>query len=120
MRAALQVLARAKGRKIAVLGGMLELGSFAPQEHYLVGKETAKAADLLFAYGQHSEQYVRGASEEGMAYARCFDTHEALIAALQAELLPGDTVLFKGSRGMKMERVLQGIDTSEIGGKENG
>lgn len=120
MRAALQVLARAEGRKIAVLGGMLELGSFAPQEHYLVGKEAAKAADLLFAYGEHSEQYVRGALEAGIGFARTFDTHEDLTAALQAALLPGDTLLFKGSRGMKMERVLQNLDTSGIGGKENG
>jgi len=120
MRASLKVLARAEGRRIAVLGGMLELGSFAPQEHYLVGRETAKAANLLFAYGEHSEQYVRGALEEGMRYARKFDTHEALAAALQAELLPGDTVLFKGSRGMKMERVLQSLDTRELGGEENG
>ncbi|MBQ6431320.1 MAG: UDP-N-acetylmuramoyl-tripeptide--D-alanyl-D-alanine ligase [Oscillospiraceae bacterium] len=120
MRAAFKVLACAKGRRIAVLGGMLELGSFAPREHYLVGKEAAKAADLLFAYGENSEEYVRGALEEGMQYARKFDTHEKLTAALQAALLPGDTVLFKGSRGMKMERVLQHLDTSEIGGKENG
>ena len=120
MRASLKVLARAEGRKIAVLGGMLELGSLAPQAHYLVGKETAKAADLLFAYGGYSEEYVRGASEEGIEFARTFDTHEELTAALQAAMLPGDTVLFKGSRGMKMERVLQNLDTSEIGGKENG
>lgn len=120
MRASLQVLARAEGRKIAVLGGMLELGSFAPQEHYLVGKEAAKAADLLFAYGEHSEEYVRGALEEGIQFAQKFDTHEDLTAALQAAILPGDTVLFKGSRGMRMERVLQNLDTSEIGGKENG
>ncbi len=120
MRASFKVLAGAQGRKIAVLGGMLELGSFAPREHYLVGKEAAKAADLLFAYGENSGEYVRGALEEGMQYAREFDTHEDLTAALQKTLLPGDTVLFKGSRGMKMERVLQNLDTSEIGGKENG
>ncbi len=120
MRAALKVLARAKGRKIAVFGGMLELGSFAPQAHYLVGKEAAATADLLFAYGENSEEYVRGASDAGIRYARTFDTREALTAALQAALLPGDTLLVKGSRGMKMERVLQNLDTSEIGGKENG
>lgn len=120
MRASLKVLARAKGRKIAVLGGMLELGSYAPQAHYLVGREVAETADLLFAYGENSEEYVCGALEAGLENARRFDTHEELAAALQAELMPGDTLLVKGSRGMKMERVLQNLDTSEIGGKENG
>ncbi|MBO2526733.1 MAG: UDP-N-acetylmuramoyl-tripeptide--D-alanyl-D-alanine ligase [Clostridiales bacterium] len=120
MRASLKVLDRAQGRKIAVLGGMLELGAFAPQAHYLVGREVAATADMLFAYGKNSEEYIRGALEAGLKTARKFDTHEALTAALQAVLQPGDTLLVKGSRGMKMERVLQSLDTGEIGGKHHG
>ena len=120
MRASLKVLARAQGRKIAVLGGMLELGDFAPQAHYLVGREAAETADLLFAYGENTEEYISGAMDAGLENAWKFDTHEALAAALQAALLPGDTILIKGSRGMKMELVLQNLDTSKIGGKENG
>ena len=107
MRAALQVLSQAKGRKIAVLGGMLELGDFAPQAHYEVGLATAQNADMLFAYGTNSEEYVRGAKKLKMAYAESFETHEALAQALCAQLRQGDTVLIKGSRGMRMERVLQ-------------
>ena len=120
MRASLKVLARAQGRKIAVLGGMLELGDFAAQSHYLVGREAAETADLLFAYGKNSEEYISGATDAGLENAWKFDTHEALTAALQAALRPGDTILVKGSRGMKMEQVLQNLDTSKIGGKENG
>ena len=106
MRAALNVLAQEKGRRIAVLGGMLELGAYAPQAHYEVGAYAVGRAELLYAYGDNSEQYVRGAKENGLTRAEKFDTHEALYAALRRELHPEDTVLLKGSRGMHMERVL--------------
>ena len=106
MRAALNVLAQEKGRRIAVLGGMLELGAYAPQAHYEVGAYAVGRTELLYAYGDNSEQYVRGAKENGLTRAEKFDTHEALYAALRRELHPEDTVLLKGSRGMHMERVL--------------
>lgn len=107
MAAALQVLSQKQGRKIAVLGGMLELGDFAPKAHYEAGLLAAQNADMLFAYGANSGEYVRGAKKLKMAYAECFETHEALAQALRSQLQQGDTVLVKGSRGMRMERVLQ-------------
>ena len=108
MRAALRVLAGTptEGRRIAVLGGMLELGDFAPELHAGVGREAAKAADLLLAYGPCSECYVQGAHEAGLAGARAFATHDALVAALEETCRAGDTLLFKGSHGMHMEQVL--------------
>ena len=74
MRAALRVLAGTptEGRRIAVLGGMLELGDFAPELHAGIGREAAKAADLLLAYGPCSESYVQGAHEAGLAGAQAF------------------------------------------------
>ncbi len=117
MRAALQVLSQEKGRKIAVLGGMLELGEYAPQAHFEVGQEAAKTADLLFAYGAHGDAYVKGAKMLKMAYAESFDTHEALAQALCARMQEGDALLFKGSRGMRMERVLQLADLQSEGEK---
>ena len=113
MRAALKVLSGAKGRKIAVLGGMLELGDYAAKEHYEVGRESARIADLLFAYGANSEQYVLGAKAAGMTQAWCFESHEALAEALKKALQPEDTLLVKGSRGMKMERVLRLLHTDD-------
>ena len=108
MRAALRVLAGTptEGRRIAVLGGMLELGDFAPELHAEVGREAAKTADLLLAYGPCSECYVQGAHEAGLAGARAFATHDALVAALEETCRAGDTLLFKGSHGMHMEQVL--------------
>lgn len=115
MRAALRVLSAQDGRKIAVFGGMLELGDFAPRAHYEVGLECGKVADLLFAYGANSGEYVRGAKENGMAFAQTFDTHAALAECLKKELRPGDTLLVKGSHGMHMENVLQLLDLQNKG-----
>ena len=104
-RAALSVLAKRPGRRVAVLGGMLELGDYGPTAHYEIGLEAAKTADLLFAYGPLGEEMLRGA--EPMTYARHFLTHEELVAQLKTQLQPGDSLLVKGSRGMHMEKVLQ-------------
>ena len=102
MRASLDVLAQTKGRRIAVLGGMLELGDFAPQAHFEIGRYAAERCDLIFVYGSNRADYLRGAGDK----ARAFQTHEALAEALKPLLRDGDTLLLKGSRGMKMERLL--------------
>lgn len=114
MHAALRVLQGARGRRIAVLGGMLELGDFAPQAHYEIGQAAAHAADILLAYGENCEEYVHGARAAGLDDACCFPTHEALVEALRGTVRPQDTLLVKGSRGMRMERVLRLLFDSEI------
>ena len=111
MRAALDVLAEhaGTGRRIAVLGDMLELGTCSIAEHYRLGRLAAEKADLVYAYGPHSDRVVIGAVTGGIsnkATAR-FDTHEEMAAMLRRVAKPGDTLLFKGSRGMKMEKVLE-------------
>lgn len=116
MEAALTVLYGSKGRKIAVLGDMLELGEFAPQAHYALGKKAA-AADALFAYGPNGVHCIKGARENGLEHAYGFSDHETLAAELRSYLLPGDTLLLKGSRGMKMERVLSFLFQSGNGGR---
>ena len=105
MAAALNVLAGRKGRKIAVLGDMLELGVNAHPEHYKLGRIVAQKADLLFAYGPHGQVVVDGAITGGME-ADCvsaYTDHQALAEALKKTAKPGDILLFKGSRGMHME-----------------
>ena len=111
MKAALDVLGehRGEGRRIAVLGDMLELGTCSIAEHYRLGRLAAEKADLVYAYGPHSDRVVIGAITGGInnkATAR-FDTHEEMAAVLRRVAKPGDTLLFKGSRGMKMEQVLE-------------
>lgn len=110
MEAALHVLQerQCEGRRIAVLGDMLELGSRAMAEHYRVGRLAAVAADLVLAYGTHSERIITGAVTGGMS-AKCalhYDDQDEMAQALYRMARPGDVLLFKGSRGMEMEKVL--------------
>ena len=109
MAAALTVLGNREGRKIAVLGEMLELGDCAPAEHYKLGRIAAEKAELVFAYGPNATRIVAGAQVGGMAEgkARAFESHDLLAAALKAYAKPGDVILFKGSRGMHMEIALE-------------
>ena len=109
MAAALNVLAGRKGRKIAVLGDMLELGDSAHPEHYKLGRIAAQKADLLFAYGPHAKVVADGAITGGMAEGNVatFDDHGKLAAALKLTAMAGDILLFKGSRGMHMEISLE-------------
>ncbi len=111
MNAALQVLGSRSGRKIAVLGDMLELGVCTQAEHYRVGRIAAEQVHLLFAYGPHGSRVVSGAITGGMSEnrARAFEDRDALVRALRAAAKPGDVLLFKGSRGMHMELALQGF-----------
>ncbi|MBQ1371639.1 MAG: UDP-N-acetylmuramoyl-tripeptide--D-alanyl-D-alanine ligase [Oscillospiraceae bacterium] len=92
-----------EGRRIAVLGDMLELGSFAADAHRTVGEQAGEAADLVLALGQLSVDIARGAGTKG----RHFESREALLEALRAEARPGDVLLFKGSHGMHMETILE-------------
>lgn len=110
MEAALDVLGSrtCSGRRIAVLGDMLELGNCSMAEHYKVGRLAAKKADLLFAYGANAERMVVGAITGGMPN-NCvyhFESHEQMAKMLRNRTRKGDVLLFKGSRGMRMEHVL--------------
>ncbi len=104
MAASLAVLGAKPGRRIAVLGDMLELGDCAPAEHEKVGRIAAENAEIILAYGPHGGYVVRGAAGKD---ARSFDTREAMAAALKALARPGDVILFKASRGMRLELVLE-------------
>ena len=109
MAAALAVLGNRTGRKIAVLGDMLELGVSTAAEHYKVGRIVAEKADALLAYGPNSSRMVSGAVTGGMPdkFTGAFTDRDALVAALKRLVKPGDVLLFKGSHGMHMELALE-------------
>ena len=109
MTAALGVLGNRPGRRIAVLGDMLELGDCAQAEHYKVGRIAAEKADLVFAYGPHAGRVIDGTLTGGMpeTMGRAFDSREEMAKALKRAARPGDVLLFKASHGMHLELVLE-------------
>ncbi|MBQ8580038.1 MAG: UDP-N-acetylmuramoyl-tripeptide--D-alanyl-D-alanine ligase [Oscillospiraceae bacterium] len=109
MAAALTVLGNRPGRRIAVLGDMLELGTGTQAEHYRVGRIAAEKAQLLFAYGPNAPRVVSGAITGGMSVsaARAYSDRDQLAEALRHQARAGDVILFKGSHGMHMELALE-------------
>ena len=109
MAAALGVLGNRPGRKIAVLGDMLELGDCAQAEHYKVGRIAAEKADMVFAYGPYAGRVIDGTITGGMpdTMGRAFEDREELVKALKRAVKPGDVLLFKASRGMHLELILE-------------
>jgi len=104
--AALRVLEgiRTRGKKIAVLADMLELGSNAAGEHRRVGQAVAQSgAKHLLTYGPLSQSMHDGSS---VVFKVHFDQKSVLCEHLAEVITPGDVVLVKGSRGMKMEEVV--------------
>ena len=114
MKAALEALADYPGnRKIALLGSMFELGDAAAALHAEIGAAAASLGiDWLWEIGPHAGDMIAGARAEGIGDAEVFDTHEAMAAAVRARAAGDDVVLLKGSRGMKMETVLQLLQKS--------
>lgn len=108
MEASLKVLGNKPGRRIAVLGDMLELGGAASAEHFKIGRIAAEKADLLFVIGPHAGRVMDGARTGGMGAdkAFAFDDRAELTAQLRRMAKPGDTLLFKASHSMHLELVL--------------
>lgn len=109
------------GARVAVLGDMLELGPQAAALHREVGAVAARRADLLLALGSLAGAIAEGARQAGMpeTQIRIVLSHEEAVVALQQLLRPGDRVLVKGSRGMRMERIcaaLQGVEARQAVG----
>lgn len=110
MRASLALLGQNFGgaRKAAVLADMLELGERSAQMHRQVGRDAAaEGIDALFCYGEQARLIAEGAREAGCKAVFCFDEKDRLAEELCRWLAPGDCVLVKGSRGMKLEEVLE-------------
>lgn len=101
-----------RGRKIAVLGDIKEVGSFSKEIHEKVGKEVAKnKIDKLITVGEEAKNIVKKAKNEGMSnedVCSC-DSNEQAIEVLKDMLLKGDTVLLKASNSMKFGEIYDEI-----------
>lgn len=112
VRAALDtVSAHRRGRRvIVVLGDMLELGGIADDAHREVGRQVAALpADEFVGLGRGMQAAVEAAREAGLTEARHLTTFEDTVAHLLKRLTAGDLLLVKGSRGMRMERVVDAL-----------
>jgi UDP-N-acetylmuramoyl-tripeptide--D-alanyl-D-alanine ligase len=112
VRAALDTLAarRAGRRAVVVLGDMLELGTLSDAAHREIGRLVAALpADELVGLGRATALTVEAARGAGLANAHHMATFEDTVAHLLKRLTPGDVVLVKGSRGMRMERVVDAL-----------
>ncbi len=117
MRAAIDTLTAlsVKGRRLAVLGDMRELGEDSEKMHREVGEYLAgKGIDLLFTLGESGEYIALGAREAGMSdrniiSVRDTEDIDALCGAIRERMRSCDAILFKASRGVKLERVMNSL-----------
>ncbi len=113
VHAALALLRDAPGRRIAVLGDMLELGTLSAEAHEAVGRDAAASADILIAVGDLAATIAHAAGEAGMSEVhRATDAADALVRVRRV-LAPGDVVLVKGSRALALDRVADALVRTE-------
>ncbi len=109
MKASLGVLSSlARGRKIAVLGDMLELGDISKEAHLEVGKAACENADMLYCCGELAKYFVEAAEKNGLE-CKHFETQNDLAQSLVKELKKGDTVLFKASLYMQFDKIVSAV-----------
>jgi UDP-N-acetylmuramyl pentapeptide synthase len=110
MCAALETLKSLKiKRTVAVLGDMLELGDFSKEAHQRVGEKAFETeCALVVTFGEAAEDIAKAFIESG-GVAKAFKDKTELTDYLRENLKEGDTVLFKGSRGMKMEEIFTSL-----------
>ena len=110
-----EMAADGRGRRIALLGDMLELGPLAESAHEQVGRRAAARADALYAVGELGAAIARAASAAGLAAVRRFETKEDAAAALRETLRPGDALLVKGSRALALETLVAELEAAAAG-----
>lgn len=110
MKASLDILEKADGRKVAILGFMGELGEFASAMHEEVGVYAAeKGVDLLFCIGKFREKIEQGAKDRGIKEVYSYDSQEEFWSQGLAMLNKGDAILVKASRSMALEKTVEKI-----------
>ncbi len=108
MAAAIDTLSEfTQGRRIAILGDMLELGDVAVVAHQQVGRKLAQSGiEIVITVGKLAQYIAEAAKQGGVEKVIACDSHDHAKENLKQILKPGDTLLVKGSRGMKMETIL--------------
>ncbi len=111
--AVLNLLRSIDGRKIAVLGDMLELGPYEKEGHEMVGRRVAEVAEMLIAVGERSKMIVDAAHQSGMKTRNIhwFPDVQPVIDLLGSILHEGDVALVKGSHGLRLDRITSALES---------
>jgi len=112
MLAAINLLEELEGRKIAVLGDMLELGQYERQGHEMIGARVARVADILLTLGERAHMIAGSAHRGGMRQENIleFEEIEPVVEWLENNLSADDAVLIKGSHGLRMDRIVSALE----------
>jgi UDP-N-acetylmuramoyl-tripeptide--D-alanyl-D-alanine ligase len=112
MLAALNLLHDLEGRKVAVLGDMLELGQYEQRGHQMVGIRAAEVVDELVTIGERGRIIAEAAMDAGLPPSKIIilDQVEQAIQYLKPDLKPDDVVLVKGSNMMRMDRIVSELE----------
>lgn len=113
--AALNLLSELPGRKIAVLGGMFELGEYEKSGHEKVGFRAAEVVDQLVTMGEHGKMISSAAREAGLSHnaISTLDDIDQTVDLLHTLLHAGDVVLVKGSHGLRMDQIVHALEVEE-------
>ena len=112
LRAALKVLSTQNTRRVAILGDILEMGDYAKNAHYELGKSVAEnGVDILLTAGENAKYMVQGAKDSGFLpeNTASFDTTEDLVKNVGDYIKDNDSILIKASRGMHFEKIVEKI-----------
>lgn len=114
MLADLNLLDEMEGRKVAVLGDMLELGRYEAQGHQKVGIRAAEVADIIITVGKLAEMIAQGAADTGFKKEAIYSFADSpgVVEFLGQFLTENDVVLIKGSRGMRMDKIVASLEVS--------
>ncbi len=113
--AALNLLAELEGRRVAVLGDMLELGEYEEQGHRLVGARAAEVVHLLVTVGKRARWIADEAVRAGLPVSAVVhhEDNPSAVGQLRQLIREGDVVLIKGSRGMQMDHIVNALEETE-------
>ncbi len=111
MRSSLDILKNKKGRKVAILGDMKELGSFSKKLHEEVGEYAAKCKiDLLVTIGEYASDIENGALKEGFTNIKTFNNKDEFINNINGYIKRGDNVLVKASNSLKFWEIVKVLE----------
>lgn len=114
MKSAIDVITSldCEGKRVCVFGDMLELGELTKEAHLEVGKKVGRDGriDMLLCYGERAEDIKRGAMQIGMKNVRWFKEKDELTGFILNNVKKGDAIIYKASRGMKLEEVMNAVN----------